>query len=287
MCDATMKLRCRGGITTCSRCQFRFCNYHKPINNHGRFGGHVCVCDEGRKNAAYGANCTTSQLVLCPYCGQKLCSYHAPPNRDGVKGGHGGCSGPKCSTNIIHSANCSGITTTCDGCFDAYCEHHRKPGTSTSQLTGGHVCAALTNIGTGGYRGKNPQGPFDNNAVVYFQRTIKANTIRHQWVGVNWNGTMMHYEIAGECSGDAPNKIDIKTTPNGDPEQCISFGPLKCGKSHEDILRFKIAWLRKHPTYKLITDDCQTFTTDLLNFLGIANNRVPAGDASGLRWNNY
>eukprot|EP00930_Biecheleria_cincta_P097621 TRINITY_DN89323_c0_g1_i1.p1 TRINITY_DN89323_c0_g1~~TRINITY_DN89323_c0_g1_i1.p1 ORF type:complete len:405 (+),score=57.35 TRINITY_DN89323_c0_g1_i1:86-1300(+) len=147
MCDSTMKQMCTGAwtpwgggpsTTTCSRCEYRFCDYHKEINNQGAQGGHQCVCSEGKKNAAFGALCSGSgSFEQCPHCRQKCCNYHAPSNDSGVQGGHSGCRGPKCATTW---GSCGGfVNHKCGYCEEWYCSSHKDSGGRVHG--GGHACS--------------------------------------------------------------------------------------------------------------------------------------------------
>lgn len=128
-----------GGTDKCNRCDYKFCNYHGPVNNGGASGGHQCVCREGSKNAAWGANCDgCGSFSVCQYCKQKVCSYHQPINRQGVKGGHSGCSGPECATSTVFKHMCAGTSNKCNRCNFVFCNYHRDINNGGAQ--GGHVC---------------------------------------------------------------------------------------------------------------------------------------------------
>lgn len=138
MCSTTMTHMCSwsGGTSKCHRCGDGYCNYHSEINNTGASGGHCCWCSEGRKNPAFGANCT-GDFFQCPSCKQKVCHYHGPTNNGGSIGGHNGCSGKKCQV-VVGGLTCGGKVSECAACSSTFCSNHIKSGLKHG--VNGHGC---------------------------------------------------------------------------------------------------------------------------------------------------
>jgi hypothetical protein len=155
---------------------------------------------------------------------------------------------------------------------------YRRDISDRSQVTGGHVCSALTDVASGAKKDTS----IGTNDIVFMQRTIAVGTVRHQWVAVKWKSGMMHYEVKGMGElKDAPMKVQDSSSPIGPPEEYVAFGP--CKKTHAMIRAWMAAWVQANPMYKVGRVDCQTFTTDLLVFLGISKERIPAGDGYAFR----
>ena len=83
----------------------------------------------------------------------------------------------------------------------------------------------------------------------------------------------MWYEI---CGGSGLLAIGQPNTIVASEGKCSQSGACpdphasllgKTKKSDTEIAEFNTAYLAKHPTYKVITDNCQTYVTDFFDFL--------------------